>query len=115
MLNSPPGSMPAPVTAKGESARRVFGKQQVRQRISDRASQGAHSRKVCAAGGYASTSFSVRLTASAVLSEIAEMEARCRSKGEAARWAAERLLRIREGSDFPHAQPADGPGDDRMG
>ena len=35
--------------------------------------------------------------------ELAEIEARCRWKGEAARWAAERLLRIRERSDFPLA------------
>jgi hypothetical protein len=31
--------------------------------------------------------------------EIARIEANCRRKGEAARWAAERLLRIREGTD----------------
>jgi hypothetical protein len=32
--------------------------------------------------------------------ELAEIEASCRWKGEAARWAAERLLRIREGNDY---------------
>jgi hypothetical protein len=31
--------------------------------------------------------------------ELARIEANCRWKGEAARWAAERLLRIREGTD----------------
>jgi hypothetical protein len=37
--------------------------------------------------------------------ELAEIEVRCRWKSEAARWAAERLLRIREGNDFPVENP----------
>jgi hypothetical protein len=41
--------------------------------------------------------------------EIADIEARCRWKAEADRWAAERLLRIREGSDLPHADPQPEP------
>ena len=39
------------------------------------------------------------LRASATHSELAEIEANCRRKAEAARWAVERLLRIREGND----------------
>jgi hypothetical protein len=35
--------------------------------------------------------------------EVAEIEARCRWKGEAARWAVERLLRGREGDDRPNS------------
>jgi hypothetical protein len=37
--------------------------------------------------------------------ELAEIEANCRWKGEAARWAAERLLRIREGNDCRELDP----------
>ena len=33
--------------------------------------------------------------------ELEVLEARCRSKAEAARWAVERLLRMREGNDHP--------------
>ncbi len=43
------------------------------------------------------------------LGELAGIETRCGWKGEAARWAAERLLRIREGSDFPHESPPMAP------
>ena len=43
--------------------------------------------------------------ASAPHDELAEIEANCRWKGEAARWAAERLLRIREGNDCRELDP----------
>jgi hypothetical protein len=37
--------------------------------------------------------------------ELTQIETRCRRKGEAARWAAERVRRLREGNDFQAENP----------
>ena len=93
----------APSESDSSATRRAGRSRETTSEADGRAAPGAHAWKV--GGGQGRIGSRVRLRhcsrAGAAHDELAEIEARCRWKAEAARWAAERLLRSREGNDVP--------------